>query len=465
MIQAGFYECDITPPYGAECPGGFRKRLIRKISDPQKVRAMALSDGSAKAVLIGMDTLGVGPQFLRRLKEALPGVCVINSCSHTHYGGYLRDKFPGIDEADPLIRRMVLDECNCHEEYYYEFCLRQAVTAATFAFENLQDVDFSFGRGRVENLIFNRRIKMKDGSVKTHAGKGNPDSLGYAGPVDDQLGVMGVWKKGSDELLGFALNFSCHACINLEGATADFPGVAIDTVRGVYGGKAGAVYLNGASGDVTQIDNMSLKKDMGKPIAVKLGRAVGAEAVKILATADRGPVETLKYLSRNYQFRRQTADPEEVQAAYEKVQTYEDSSDYFIARTLVLDDVSRKLTAESPLQAELAVLQIGPLAIGSTPCEMFAQYALDFKAQSKFPFTWFSQLSFILCYIPTLDAFDPNSGGYEASTSKFVAETGNEMTAVLCELSQQLTPEAAPAPETVEPVKQAWGYNFKRKRG
>ena len=96
---------------------------------------------------------------------------------------------------------------------------------------------------------------------------------------------------------------------------------------------------------------------------------------------------------------------------------------------------------------------------------MFAQYALDFKAQSKFPFTWFSQLSFILCYIPTLDAFDPNSGGYEASTSKFVAETGNEMTAVLCELSQQLTPEAAPAPETVEPVKQAWGYNFKRKRG
>ena len=47
---------------------------------------------------------------------------------------------------------------------------------------------------------------------------------------------------------------------------------------------------------------------------------------------------------------------------------------------------------------------------------------------------------------------------------KFVAETGNEMTAVLCELSQQLTPEAAPAPETVEPVKQAWGYNFKRKR-
>ena len=465
MIQAGFYECDITPPYGAECPGGFRKRLIRKISDPLKVRAMALSDGSVKAVLIGIDNLGVGPDFLRKLKEALPGIAVVNSCSHTHYGGYLRDKFPGIDEADPLIRRMVLEESNCHEEYYYEFCLRQAVTAATFAFENLQDVDFSFGSGRVENLIFNRRIRMKDGSVKTHAGKGNPDSAGYAGPVDDQLGVMGVWKKGADGLLGFALNFSCHACINLEGATADFPGVAIDTVRAVYGSSTGAVYLNGASGDVTQIDNMSLKKDTGKPIAIKLGRAVGAEAIKILATADRGPIETLKYLSRIYQFRRQTSDPEEIREAYEKVRTYEDSSDYFIARTLVLDDVSRKLTPESSLQAELAVLQIGPLVIGSTPCEMFAQYALDFKARSKFPFTWLSQLSFILCYIPTPDAFDPKSGGYEASTSKFVPETGNEMMAAIGELSQGLTPEAAPQPETVEPVSSAWGYNFKRKRG
>ena len=464
MIKAGFYECDITPPYGAECPGGFRKRRILKISDPQKVRAMALSDGSVKAVLIGFDNLGVGPVFLRRLKEALPGIFVINSCSHTHYGGYLLDKFPGIDNADPLIRRLVLDETNCHEEYFYEFCLRQAITAATFAFEDLQEVDFSFGSGRVENLIFNRRIRMKDGSVKTHAGKGNPDSVGYAGPVDDQVGVIGVWKKGSDELLGFALNFSCHACINLEGATADFPGVAINTVRGVYGDKAGAVYLNGASGDVTQIDNMSMKKDMGKPIAIKLGRALGAEAVKILATADRGPVETLKYLERVYQFRRQTAEPEEVQNAYQKVQVYENASDYFIARTLVLDDVARKQTPESSLKAELAVLQIGPLVIGSTPCEMFAQYALDFKKQSKFPFTWFSQLSFILCYIPTRDAFDPKCGGYEASTSKFVAETGDEMTAELCELSQQLTPETPPQPETVPPAKAVWDYNFKRKR-
>ena len=462
MIQAGFYECDITPPYGADCPGDFNKRKILKISDPLKIRAMALSDGSRKIALIGIDNLGVGPDFLRRLKEALPGISLIFSSSHTHYGGNLRDKFPGIDEADAVIRRIVLDESVAHDANYYEFSLRQAVTAATFAFEKLQDVDFSFGSGRVENLIFNRRIRMKDGSVKTHAGKGNPDSLGYAGPVDDQLGVMGVWKKGSDELLGFALNFSCHACINLEGATADFPGVAIDTVRAVYGTGTGAVYVNGASGDVTQIDNMSLKKDTGKPIATKLGRVIGAEAVKILATADRGPVETLKVLKEIYQYKRCASDPEEVAKAYKKVQTFEDSNDYKIAKTLVMSDISAK--ANPHPTAELAVLQIGPLVIGSTPDEMFAQYALDFKKQSKFPFTWFSQLSFGGNYVPSRDAFDPSKRGYEGSTAKYVPETGDEITAVISGLSHQLIPEAAPLPETVPPVKTAWGYNFKRKK-
>ena len=463
MIQAGFFECDITPPYWADCPGDFGKRKIRKISDPLKVRALALSDGTAKVALVGTDTIGCGPVFLRKLKEALPGIEVIHSASHTHYGGNLRDKFPGIDEADPVIRRIVIDESVAYDDSYYNFCLRQAVTAVTFAFENLQDVDFSFGSGRVENLIFNRRIRMKDGSIKTHAGKGNPDSAGYAGPVDDQLGVMGVWKKGSDELLGFVLNFSCHACINLEGATADFPGVAIDTVRAVYGSKTGAVYTNGASGDVTQIDNMSLKKDVGKPIATKLGRAVGAEAIKILATADHGPVNTLKVLKEVYHYKRRKTDPDEVAEAWKKIQVFEESNDYKIAKKLVLSSLSEKSNPDP--KSELAVLQIGPLVIGSTPNEMFAQYALDFKAQSKFPFTWFSQLSASGSYVPTPESFDPSKGGYEASTAKYAPETGTEITGVISRLSQQLTPEAVPPPETVPPQKSAWGYNFKRKNG
>ena len=462
MIQAGFFECDITPPYMTDCPGDFRKRKILRFSDPLKMRALALSDGTKKVALVGADNIGCGAGFLASLKKKLPDIELIYSSSHTHYGGVLSDKFPGIDEADATIRRIVLEESVAHDPDYYEFCQRQAVTAVTYAFANLQEVDFSFGSGRVENLIFNRRIRMKDGSARTHAGKGNPDAVGYAGPVDDQLGVMGIWKKDSDELLGFALNFSCHACINLEGATADFPGVAINTVRAVFGEKAGAVYLNGASGDVTQIDNLSLIKDTGKPIAIKLGRAVGGEAIKILATSARGPIESLNVLKESYTLRFSPLDETEIKEAYDKIQAFEESSDYKIAKTLVMQSIVRK--ANPAPKAELIALQIGPLVIGNVPCEMFAQFGLDFKARSGFPFTWLAQLSFIRCYIPTADAFDPVvGGGYEASTAQFVPETGDEIIGIVSKLANQFKPEAVPQHPTVPPVTTVWGYNFKRK--
>ena len=74
MIKAGFFECDITPPYLADCPGDFGKRKIRKISDPLSVRAMALDDGKTKAALVGIDNIGVGKKFLTRLQEALPEI-------------------------------------------------------------------------------------------------------------------------------------------------------------------------------------------------------------------------------------------------------------------------------------------------------------------------------------------------------------------------------------------------------
>ncbi|MBQ6470683.1 MAG: hypothetical protein IJJ33_01745 [Victivallales bacterium] len=462
-MKAGFFECDITPPYGAECPGDFRKRRILKICGPLKVRALALTDGARKVALVGADNVGCGPAFLQELKRRLPGIAVVFSASHVHYGGNLYDKFPGIDTADATIRRIVLEERVSHDPNYYEYCLRQAVTAVTFAFENLQEAEFSFGSARIEGLIFNRRIRMKDGTVRTHAGKGNPDSVGFAGPVDDQLGCMGVWKKGTDELLGFAFNFSCHSCINLEGASADYAGIAIETVRAVYGSGIGAVFMYGAAGDVTQIDNMSMRKDMGRPVSVKLGRAVGAEAVRILATADRGEVVRLECLSGMYRLRPTEIDPAELQEARRKIQEPAVSADYRFACHLVTSDIRLKAEPEL-LKAELMALQVGPLLLYSAPCEMFAQFALDLKARSRFPFTWMANLSFLLCYIPTADAFDPKTGGgYEASTALFVPETGNEICQALAGLAERLVPEAAPEPETVEPAVQAWGYNFKRK--
>ena len=238
--------------------------------------------------------------------------------------------------------------------------------------------------------------------------------------------------------------------------------MAVNTVRGVYGQDIGVVYINGASGDVTQIDNLSLKKDTGKAIAVKLGRAVGAGAVELLATADRGEIHTLRYLSENLTLTRNLPSPEVLEDAWKTYREDPTSAAALLARSKIVYDFT---SGRDPHPSEkLCVLQLGPLVIGSSSGEMFAQYALDFKAASPFPFTWYSQLSSNqMGYIPTPDCFGKTGGGYENSTSRFAPETGTEVIRTLNALVAQLTPEEAPKPQTVTPHLTTWSYNFEKK--
>ena len=465
MMKAGFYETDITPPLGTERPATFDKRLIQTIHDPLKSRAVVITDGTEKIALVGVDSIGTGPGFRRRVEEALPEFKVILNFSHTHYGGNLKDPLPGIEEAPEEIKQYALVDSVAHDSVYYNFCLKQVITSVRMADSRLEEVEFSFNKGRVENLIFNRRIRMKDGHVQTHPGKGNPENVDFAGPVDDQVGVVGVWKKGTKEMLGFLLNFSCHACIRLDGATADFPGVAVETVRKVYGPHVGAVYVNGASGDVTQINNLSLKRDTGGDIADKLGMVLGGEAVKLLADSDRGEVNTLRYMFREIVPGRQKVDPAVVEEARERARNNDGSSQFKMAKTIAIQAYVDQVVGGKAAKEKLAVLQLGPLVVCSSSGEMFAQFALDLKAASAFPYTWYAQLNGgPLGYVPTMDCFAKTGGGYETATSRFVPETGDTVIANFKEMVATLTPEEAPSPETVAVQKVAWAFNFEKKK-
>lgn len=464
-MKAGFFETDITPPLGTDRPACAEKLKVEAYSDPLKVRVCVLeSDDGTTAAIIGIDTTDTGEGFRRKIDDAFPGMEIILSASHTHYGGCLRDQFPGIETAPEELRKLVEDNSVCYDPAYYNYGLRQVLTAVKEAQKRMTEAEFSFGNGKVENLIFNRRIRMKNGTTMTHPGKGNPDSLGYAGPVDEDTGVVGVWKKDSDELLGFIFNFSCHACINLTGVTSDYPGVAIETVRKIYGEHVGGVFLSGASGDVTQIDNMSLKHDRGKPVAIKLGRAIGAEIIKVLATADKGEIQTLKGSRESIGVTFRLPHPEFLADAQEMVREYDvKNTTHHIAKYYVIEDALSKIMPERKIV--LQTLQIGPLVIGSSPGEIFTQYGLDFKKGSHFPFTWFSSLSSgLLGYVPTPDCFDLASGGYEAETAFFGPETGPDIVNSLLKQVKTLTPDAVPQGKMVQPANSVWDYNFEKKK-
>ena len=117
MIQAGFFECDITPPLGADRPCAFSRTLIKKISDPLKIRALALSDGTTKVAVIGSDNLGCGPVFLRKLKEALPEVFMTAvKCIHSERDGTFVLVYRPAELSRPLKERLSAVEERCSGE-------------------------------------------------------------------------------------------------------------------------------------------------------------------------------------------------------------------------------------------------------------------------------------------------------------------------------------------------------------
>src|SRR5581483_10880491 len=98
---------------------------------------------------------------------------------------------------------------------------------------------------------------MKDGRTVTHPGQLNPDVLEPDGPTDPEVGVVGVWNKDRSKLLGCVVNYACHATTSPGGISANYIYYLEKAVQGFFGKEAVVVFLAGATGDVTQVDNRS----------------------------------------------------------------------------------------------------------------------------------------------------------------------------------------------------------------
>ena len=124
---------------------------------------------------------------------------------------------------------------------------------------------------------------MRDGRTVTHPGLGNPEIVEPAGPVDPEVGVIGAWDaKDPSALLGCVVNFACHATTSPGGISANYIHYLEKAIQGYYGKDCVVVFLAGASGDITQVDNRSPTSQVSGRRALgadrrRQGRGRGAE--------------------------------------------------------------------------------------------------------------------------------------------------------------------------------------------
>ena len=109
-------------------------------------------------------------------------------------------------------------------------------------------------------------------------------------------------------LLGCIVNFACHATTSPGGISANYIHDLEKAIQGYYGKEAVVVFLAGASGDITQVDNRSpYQYPGGERWAQLVGGKVGAEALKVLLTMEPGTLVPVAARSEVWQIKRQAA--------------------------------------------------------------------------------------------------------------------------------------------------------------
>jgi neutral ceramidase len=470
VFKAGFAERDITPSIGMEQPGGYGKSFHRTFHDPCKVRVALFDDGKRKTVLVGLDALIVPRHVVLTARAEIerllkiPGSAVMIGASHSHSSGPVGMILPGqFDGAPEDIRRLAYEESSTANEGYLLRVTHEIVQGVKAADAARVPAQLGFGYGHEDKVAFNRRLRMKNGQSWSHPGAMNPDIVDYAGPIDPQVGVVGAW-DANGRLLGTIVNFSCHATTNPGGISANWIYYLERTIQGALDTRAPVVFLAGACGDVTQVDNRSPhQRPAPQAWAHFVGGRVGAEAVKVLLSIPRGGDIALDARQRTWKIPRRAPSPETIARARTLIAQGKrppDLTDWIFAKeTLLLEH----LIATEPLaEVEVQALQVGPAVFVSNPAEYFVQYGLDIKQGSKFAFTFPVELANgCVGYVPTEEAFSPAGGGYETRLtlySNLEITAGRQFAETGIALANQMTPGPAPEFPKIKAPGQPWRY-------
>lgn len=469
-FRAGFAERDITPRIGMQEPGGYQKRFHRALHDPCKVRAAVFEDGARCVALVSVDALMVPRHLVVDIRREVRSRCgiapeaVLIGATHSHSSGPTGMAQPGeYDHASPLVRKLAYEVSSSADPEYLALVRRQAIDAVCGAHAALGAARAGAGSGVEDKAVFNRRFRMRNGLSYTHPGQGNPDIVEPAGPIDPQVGVVGVWREDG-RLIGCVVNYACHATTSPGGISANWIYYLEKTIRGALASDAIVVFLQGACGDVTQVDNRNpYMQPNGEEYARLVGGRVGAEVVKVLLSMQPGVLGPLDAATVTLRIGRRKPSAERVKKSYEiaaKNPATVDLTEWLFAKEIVLLDA---ILAKKPVaEAEVQAIQVGPAVFVTNPAEFFCELGLRIKAGSPFPFTFPVELANgCVGYVPTEEAFGASGGGYETrltAYSNLEITAGNRLVEAGLQLARRMHPGKVPTRPPAKPFQAPWSY-------
>jgi hypothetical protein len=420
-LRAGAATTVITPRLGTRITGLFRTRTATSIEDELRVRAVVLSNDTGSVALVACDLLAVPASVVNAAKQLIvdeTGISperVMISATHTHFG-------------PPTIR----NHRDTPDPEWIDWLVRQIADAVARAYARRRPAAVSHGAATVDNVCFNRRYHMRNGTVRFNPGRGNPDIVGPAGPTDPTVTALLV--EGLDgKPIAVWSNLSLHY-VGADDASAfspDYYGRFGNTVRRWLGPDAVGVLTNAASGDINNTDVSEPVAASPSAQAQQVATAVAGAAIGSTFSRPRDPDPVIDAELFTRQLDRWPVTEDDVAIAAEIRNASADTPlppgpFSFVTGQEIPPGMRRDYAESLPLLAALPasgpaamqIVRIGDLAIIGMPGEVFVEFGIQLRKLSPFGRTAVVGLANdYLGYLPTQRAF--SQGGYETWRNEY----------------------------------------------
>jgi neutral ceramidase len=444
VLRAGTGVTTITPPLGTPLSGHFEYREAATVADDLTARALVLDDGSNRLALVVCDLIRLPATMVAAARAqiaarcGIPGDNILISATHTHtgpvtYSGQGNAGEPPVRPDGPVPTYALATPVAGGllsapaDPVYLDWVAGRIGDSVAIACARSVPARLASGAADVAGVCFNRRFRMRDGTVVFNPGVNNPDIVAPVGPVDPRVTAILV-----EDLAGSPLALWANLSLHYVGTddplaiSADYYGQFARVVPRFLGESCVGFLTNGASGDINNIDVTGTLTTTGTARGQLVATAVAAAAVQAVAVAPRSGT-TLSASRVPFRVRRAAIT----------------EADVALARRILAADTDGDLPAEAPFNfvvgqpiptyqwrtyahevlvlaqmppadtTEIQVMRIGDLGLVALPGEIFVALGLAIKQASPFTHTAVVGLANDhIGYVPTIDAV--HQGGYEA---------------------------------------------------
>ena len=428
-FRVGVATVDITPPMGIGMAGYYHERGADGVLDPLQSKAMVLESSGERVAFVTLDIISITRTITDEARlqiekaTGIKGSHVMISATHAHTGPELANRSKRSSDMGGQKELSI---------QYTQELPEKIAQSVILANKNLQSAQISMAKGRCDNLGYNRRYFMRDGSVGWNPGKLNPNIVMPAGPNDPEVGILYVEQPGAvgpEKSIATYVNFAMHPdTTGGSKISADWPGALGRVLGGYHGSMHMTLVANGTCGNINHLDFAWKWRNGGATEQNRIATILGAAVFQ--AYKNLIPVKPM-ILRGNQEFV-ELALPEitrqQVDDAQQIVQTTKNDQGANFMKLVkayrLLDIDERK---GKPYRVEVQVIALGQdIAWVSLPGEVFVELGLSIKKRSPFAQTFVIELANEnIGYIPDRRSYA--EGNYEPESARCAPGSGEKL--------------------------------------